>query len=130
MKPTIAQGYVWEDTAAIFLARVVNADGDLLTTSNISSMVYTVYDAGVAVAGHNGASLTVADVIFDTVVTSGSDVHWPYPDSARGYNFKAIIAGTAWADADETRRIVFTATPTSGNDLRWVYQVTAQGLLT
>lgn len=110
-------GTIVEDSGATVLAYVLAADGTPLVVADISSMSYSVYEiseAGVAtvVAAHNAVSLTPADVVFDTLVTSATDSRWTY--SGTGYNFKHSIAYTAFATPNVKYRYEVRIVETGG----------------
>jgi hypothetical protein len=73
-------------------------------------------DDATTVTGHANASLTVADVVFDTEQTS--DVLWDVNDhDGKGYNFKftpVISTNQAFANRGTRWRVRVKFTPVSG----------------
>ena len=112
-------GTVFKNASATLLGRIVDGDGNAIQQADLSSITYSVYllddsdpDAATVVAGHDGASLTIADVIFDTLQTGGI---WDV--DATGYNFKHILdvsTNQAFAEAARNYQIRYELTPTSG----------------
>ena len=99
-------GKIVEDSGATILARVLAADGDLLTAADVSSITYSVYEvsaAGVAtvVSGHNAASLTPSDIVVAAVIST-TDARWTY--TSAGYNWVHSLAYTAFPSAGVTYR--------------------------
>jgi hypothetical protein len=122
---------VFKDGSVILLARVVGGDGTPVTIAKIDDAEYSVYhvdndfpDCLTVSPGHNGVTLTVADVIFDTLQ---EDDLWGDTDD-EGYNFKYAIDVSetqAFLVADETYLVVVTLTPTSGQDILVRFRVEA-----
>jgi len=112
-------GTVLKSGTATFLARVVGNDGAAVVRADISSASYSVYllddqdaDGRAAVSGHAGVSLTVADVVFDTLQT---DARWTV--DATGYNFRHTIdvsVGAAFAVAGRRYLVEYQLTPAAG----------------
>ena len=85
------------DNSGLFLARVDLWTGSLITQAAITSIKYTLYDLGFgamdapsAVTGHTDVSLTVADVVFDTLQTDGR-----WTEDSTGYNFSLQLDASA-----------------------------------
>ena len=112
-------GTVFKNGSATLLARVVGADGTPVNQADIASVQYGVYlldnddpDAETVVTGHDGVSIGVSSLIFDTLQT---DSVWDVDET--GYNFKHVLdvsANQAFAVAGRTYRIVFELTPAAG----------------
>ena len=128
------QGTVLKGGTAIFLARLVNNSGALLTQSTLSSGAYTISrldpndpDSETAVTGHSAASLTIASVIYDTLQL---DELWKndegdYIDTI-GYNFKHqpdISTNGAFAVAGARYKINYRLTPSSGQVIVVAFEV-------
>lgn len=75
--------------------------------ADITSITYTVIDSGGATP--NSGTLTVADVIFDTLQT---DSRWT--EDATGYNFRHTVPAAGF-DAAGTFQIKYIFTPASGS---------------
>ena len=122
------KGRVFKNQSAILVARVTGEDGAAINQASISSGVYSIYelderfpDNREVVTGHDGASLTIADVIFDTLQT---DDLWKNDlgnliDST-GYNYKHVLdvsANQAFPTAGKTYLAIATLTPASGQPI-------------
>ena len=115
--------YEWTEvnqlSAIILLARILDADGALLTQAATTTITYHVIDLDNNRDKIETDTLAKGTVIFDAV--QSGDI-WPYDD---GYNFK-------WAlPADHLplpRRYVvqITIEPASGEDFWWAYPLDAQ----
>ncbi len=110
---------VFKNGSATMLARVVGADAQPIVRADIASATYSVFllagddpDSRTAVTGHADVSLTVADVIFDTLQT---DDLWTVDQT--GYNFRHVLdvsAEEAFAVAGRTYLIEYRLTPVAG----------------
>ena len=113
------RGTVFKNGSATLLARVVGADGSVLTQSDVSTITYTVAllddtdpDSEAAVDNHEDVACVVADTIFDTLQ---DDDLWDVDHE--GYNFKHVLdvsSSAAFATAGRSYRITFTITPAAG----------------
>ena len=98
---------VFKNGSATMLARVVGADAQPIVRADIASATYSVFlldgddpDSRAAVTGQADVSLTVANVIFDTLQT---DDLWTVDQT--GYNFRHVMdvaAAEAFAGAGRT----------------------------
>ena len=123
-------GTVFKNGSAALLARVVGADATPVKQADIASAEYTIYlledgdpDAATVVAGHDGVSIDVASLIFDTLQT---DSVWDLDET--GYNFKHVLdvsANQAFTIAGRTYRVVFELTPVSGQTILVRFRVHA-----
>jgi hypothetical protein len=101
------------------MARIVDAAGANVQQAGIAAIEYSIYeldpcrpDVLVAVAGHDGASLTVASVIFNALQTGGL---WTVDDV--GYNFRHEInvsTNEAFPKAGGQYQVRYELTPASG----------------
>lgn len=129
-----------EDGSATFLA-VLGADngsgsvitggglGKWLQQANISSISCNVYDVTDSDTEVTPApSITVSDVIFDTVQTDGAA--WSLDDNALGYNFKATLAPTYFPTGGHVYRVEFYFTLSGGtHKLPVLFEGVARGRL-
>ncbi|MHC4179512.1 MAG: hypothetical protein ACYSWU_18525 [Planctomycetota bacterium] len=109
----------FKNGSVTFLARVVGRDGANIVQADIASAEYSVYllddqdaDSRTAVTGHTNVTLTVADVIFDTLQ---NDALWTADET--GYNFRHVLdvsANQAFATAGRRFLVEFALTPSSG----------------
>ncbi len=112
-------GSVFKNGSAVFLARVVGADDTPITQADIASAEYSVYllderdpDEMAVVTGHDGVSIDVSSLIYDTLQT---DAIWGV--DATGYNFKHVLdvsADQAFTVAGRHYRVRYELTPASG----------------
>ncbi len=112
-------GDVFRDNTAFLMARAQNNDATLITQAAVDTIFYTIYllddedaDSRDPVANHTGKSVTVADVIFDTLQT---DARWTKDDI--GYNFGHqldISTNNAFAIAGRNYLVEYKLKPDSG----------------
>ncbi len=83
-------GSAFKNGTVTLLARAVGDDAQPLAIADVDSIEYTIYllddqapDQRTAVEGHTDVSLTVAEVMFDSLQT---DAIWTV--DATGYNFR------------------------------------------
>lgn len=94
-----------EDTAATFMNRIYASDGAAAQQADVTSIAYSVFDLYDASTVASAVSLTVADVVFDTLQTGG-----PWTLDSTGYNFKATLAGSRFPTGGRTYRVEFKFT--------------------
>jgi hypothetical protein len=123
-KPT--RGIVWKNGSAVFLARVVGWDGVVLQKADLASITYTakklVDDVWTDVTGHVAATLAIADVISDALVTD--DERWTVDST--GYNFVYLLDTTAveaFDDPDAKYLVSFSFTPTGQPPVKVVFEL-------
>ncbi len=112
-------GTVYKNGTALLLARIVDSAGQAIQQTGVSTIQYSVYeldpcqpDSLTVVAGHDGVTLTVGDVIFDALQTGGL---WTV-DSV-GYNFRYevdVSQNEAFPAAGAQYQVRFELMPTSG----------------
>ncbi len=112
-------GTAMKNGSATLLARIVGADGANIVRADIDSIAYSIHllddqdaDSRTAVTGHTDVSLTVANVVFDSLQT---DSLWT-ADSL-GYNFLHVLdvsANDAFAIAGRRYLVEYRFTPTVG----------------
>jgi hypothetical protein len=120
------KGIVWQNASAVFLARAIGWEGLALQRSGVASITYTVFqkidDVWTPVTGHIAVSLTVNDVLSDTLETD--DDRWTR-DSI-GFNFKHLLDTTvnqAFATADAKYMVVYSVTPTGDPPVKIVFEL-------
>jgi len=131
-------GTVYAGGTVTLLARVVGNDAAPITQSDIATITYSVYEVDptgsvavlpgdsptrTVVAGHNGASITVADAVFDAMQT---DDLWT--EDATGYNFRhtiAIDSNAAFSNAGYSYVVLVTLTPATGQAIVIGYELKA-----
>ena len=112
-------GTGFKNGSIMLLARVVGDDAQRIVQADVASAKYTVYllddqdaDERTAVSGHADVSLTVNEVLFNTLQT---DDVWTADES--GYNFRYVLdvsANQAFAVAGRRYLVQFSLTPASG----------------
>lgn len=108
----------WEDTPVALMARVTGEDAALITQASIDSITIDVYRmvGSSAVAVGTQGSLTVADVVFDTLQT---DSRWT--EDSTGYNFRYTVPAARFATAGR-HRIEFWFTGADGSVFPLVFE--------
>jgi len=100
---------VWEGTSPQLMARLVGYDAANVEQADISAISYTVYDILDLDTEVNGSTLTVADVIFDTLQT---DSRWT--KDTTGYNFRHQLPAAAIPTGSKVYTVQYKFTDTSG----------------
>ena len=111
-------GSAMKNGSAILLARVVGSDAQPIVQADVASAEYSLYrldhqdaDSRQAVTGHDGVSLTVSEVIFNSLQT---DSLWTVDST--GYNFRHVLdvsANQAFANVG-SYLVEFQLTPGTG----------------
>jgi hypothetical protein len=112
-------GTAFKHGSLTLLARVVGKDGVNIVQADIASVSYSVYllddqdaDGRAAVEGHGDVSLSVSEVIFNTLQ---NDPLWTVDET--GYNFRHVLDVTehqAFTVAGRRFLVEFVLTPYSG----------------
>jgi hypothetical protein len=112
-------GTVFKNGSTVILARIVDAEGTPIQQADLSSISYSVYlldevdpDTMTVATGHDGETLTIADVVYDTLQT---DAIWDVDST--GYNFKHTLdvsTNQAFTVAGRDYQIRYELTPTTG----------------
>ncbi len=121
------EGFLFQNSAGVIMGRVTNNRGADVTQASLTSLVLTVEDKadpGVAVAS-SPYTLTVADVIFDTLQT---DTIWT--NTTDGFNFLYDTENAQLVKGATSYIFQFRATPTSGESAVWVYEPITEATVT
>jgi hypothetical protein len=112
-------GTAFKNGSAVLMARIVDSSGANVQQAGIAAIEYSIYeidpcrpDSLVAVTGHDGVSLVVADVIYNSLQTGGL---WSV--DAVGYNFRHEIdvsTSAAFPKAGVHYQVRYELTPTTG----------------
>jgi len=112
-------GTAFKNGSAVLMARIVDSDGEYVQQSGISSIEYSIYELDPCrpdnlsvVAGHDGVSLTVDDVIFNSLQSGGL---WTVDED--GYNFRHEIDVSqteAFPKAGVQYQVRYEMLPTAG----------------
>lgn len=111
----------WEDSGFSLMARVYGQTGAAITQAAISAITATFYnidDEDAPVAIGSPASLTVADVVFDTLQT---DSRWT--KDSTGYNFRYDVPASYTATGCKAR-VEIKFDPASGENFHVVFEGT------
>lgn len=119
---------VFRNGSAVLMARVVNASGQYLNQASVSSIEYSIYElttndpSGLSVVtGHDAVSLTVSDVVFDSLQT---DDTWTVDSD--GYNFRHEIdvsTNEAFPNAGKVYQVRYELTPVTGQKTIFRFQL-------
>ena len=112
-------GTAFKNGSAVLLARIVDSAGEAITQAGVDEIEYSVFeldpcrpDVLAVVAGHDGVTLDVGDVVFDTLQTGGL---WTVDEV--GYNFRHEIdvsADEAFPKAGVQYQVRYEIRPTAG----------------
>lgn len=97
----------WEGTSLKVMARIVGKDNQVVTQSDVASVSYRVVESGDTEIA-SSASLTVSEVIFDSLQTPDDDPAWT--KDSTGYNFMTILPPSVLPNGGKTVYIPFTFT--------------------
>lgn len=103
-----------QDSTLLYVARLVDETAAYITQAAVSSIDCIIRDE--TTGSDSTISLTVADVIFDTLQTSSIPGIWPY--GAPGYNFRHAIPETYFPSADRDYSIQHKIVMATGRTIR------------
>lgn len=119
----IGHSIVWEDSGGSVMGRVHGVDGEVMVRADITSITFKIFNAKTDAVVDTG-TLTIADVIFDTLQT---DNRWSLDST--GYNFRHDYGNDAFPDPAVYRyEAIFTAT--NGTKFPVAREITAKRLFT
>lgn len=107
-----------EDTGEPIMARIYGNANTAISVASLSSISYSVYRNGSSV---DSGTLTVADVVFDTLQT---DAAWTVDTT--GYNFKWDLPDTICTEPG-TYELVITFNPATGGDFKLKVRLNVDG---
>lgn len=116
-------GCVIESTDFVLLARV-EVDGELITQADVSSITWECYNEADSATLVDSGSLTIADVISDTLVENGMWDNW----DNRGYNFIQRVAKTVCVVGGATYRVQTTITLDGGSVVSLLFRFSTTDL--
>jgi len=112
-------GTAFKNGTAVLLARIVDSDGDDVQQADVTAVKYSVFEIDpcrpdnlTVVAGHDNVSLSVSQVIYDTLQTGGL---WTVDST--GYNFRHEInvsSAEAFPKAGAQYQVRYELTPAAG----------------
>ena len=122
------QGTVFRHATATLMARVENSSGQAIDEASIASAEYSVFeltkgDPGsiIPVTGHENVSLSVNNVIFDTLQ---NDEAWTVDET--GYNFRHeldVSQNEAFVEAGAVYQVRYELTPAFGQKIVFRFQL-------
>jgi len=119
---------VFEDGGFSIMARVVGQDAARITQASLTSISYSTFDRDSDTpdtAIIDATALTVANVVFDTLLT---DDRWTVDGT--GYNFRHDVAATAVPTGGHCYRFEYLFTPSSGEAFWLVAEINARAVST
>ena len=116
-----------EDSSVSLMFRVLGDDAQAITQATIASVTFAAYDldATTPTSAGSTATLTVADVVFDTYQT---DDRW-HAD-ATGYNFRHDIAASVFVTGGHTYQVEYKFTADGGEVFHILGRVQAAPIMT
>lgn len=127
--PAITRGEFLESSGAVLIARVWDEDGTDVVQADISSIVGYGYKLvnGVwtVLSGYNGVSLTVSDVVFNTLQAAPA-----WDPGGSGYNLRIVIPYTLFDTPGTQYRFNHKLVPVSGQQAYVQHQGSCLGLTT
>ena len=99
------------------MARIQGDDAVNITQSTTSAITVAVFKNANTTATYT-ASLTVADVVYDSLQT---DSRWS--KDSTGYNFRYAVVASVFDTGDATYTIEFKFTPTTGSQYWVIYEI-------
>lgn len=125
MAASKACGVAWEGSSAIYMARIINDDGEILTQSDVSSINYYLYDLDGATPSTptQSGTLSAASTVFDTLQT---DSRWT--KDSTGYNFRHTLTAAWLADGDHTYRMEYVIVTTGSATITAVAEITTKNV--
>lgn len=123
MAAEVAKAYVWEDSGAALMARVVGNDAAAITQATVTSIERKTYDLDSATptTATDETTLTVSTVVFDTLQT---DARWT--EDSTGYNLRDDVDDTIFATGGHRYRVEYVVEPSSGAKFHVVFEVLAR----
>lgn len=101
--------YVNEDSNFSLAGRLRAPDGALATQAKVSSLSWKVFDLDDRANAFQSGSLTVADVIYDSLQTDDS-----WDEDSTGYNFRHDISSAIFTDPERRYMVEYTVSWASG----------------
>jgi len=133
--PVISKTQAPVGNSALFQTRLVAPDAtgasvtyesNCLTAADVATITCTVYDLDAGAA--DGTPVTTPAITSAAIVALGLPNEWQNRD-AIGRNFRHQVAGTVFAVAEHTYRVVYQLTTNGGTALAWAHEHTATALV-
>ena len=130
MSATLCHDTIYAGASCAVLARVLDLDDTRLVRADLSTITYTIAEllagdvTGEAVDGHEDVSLTVADVLFDTLSTGSG-----WDKDSTGWNFRHVIEtddAVAFPTEEKRYQVEYTFTTTAGRVIKTRFVLTVK----
>ena len=103
-----------EDTPVDLMAYVLASDRQAVQQADLASITYKTFDADTPGTVENNGTLTIANVVFDTLQTDAGWTVGVNRDGSTGYNFLFPAPGTLFSTGGKTIHAEVTMTETGG----------------
>ena len=136
MSVKVFQGRVYEDGSATILARItagtgsttgIAGEGYPVIQADLSTITYSIYDLETGSFVVNSSSLTIANVIYDTLQDTDG-ILWA--QDGIGYNFRHNLGSASFPDGDRRYRYEAKFTSMSGDVFWLLLDLTAENVRT
>lgn len=122
MAAEVAKAFVWEDSGAALMARVLGNAATAITQATVSSVTRKVFDLdGATPTTPVSSALTVSTVVFDTLQTDGR-----WATDSTGYNFLDAVDDDVFTTGGNRYRVEYVFEPSSGAKFHVVFEVLAR----
>jgi hypothetical protein len=105
----MTRAIIMQGNPCTVLARVIGGDGNAITSADIATVAWTVYDVDAQQQTDTG-SPDVDDCIYDTLQTDGR-----WTTDSIGFNLAVDIDDTAFPVGGDCYQVRITLTPVSGD---------------
>ena len=108
----------FEDSGVSLMARMRGNDGNYITRASLNVIGVKVFDKSDLATALQDTTLTIANVVFDTLQT---DSRWT--EDTTGYNFRHDVLASWLSGGNKTYRIEYRFDPNSGDDFYKTFDV-------
>lgn len=117
---------IYKGSGVQILARIVGNDGNFIQQSDFGTITFAVIDRdGDRTTPTDSGSLTVANVVFDTLQNDGR-----WTEDEIGYNFLTEMVASAFPEGGRVYNVEVLFTPSAGEPYFQVWQVDTEDTLT
>ena len=120
--PIVGRGEVYEDSAAVILARISDAAGATISQATVSAVNYEVWQKNGTAAVITTTALTVNTVCYTALQTNAT--MWTVDDT--GYNFKHTLGTNILTTANTQYVIQYNFTMVSGDVFPVQFELTTR----
>ncbi len=123
MAAEVAKAFVWEDSGAALMARVVGNAATAITQATVTSIDRKVYDLDSATptVATDEKTLTVSTVVFDALQTDG---RWTVDST--GYNLLDAVDDDIFTTGGHRYRVEYVVEPSTGAKFHLVFELLAR----